>query len=171
MKLYCGFKLDDSITSMVKHAMRQASVEWPLVLVDEDRLHITTAFLGDLPLQDAKNILRSAAHVSPFYCRVGAPDVFPGVLYLGVQSDGAHAVRELQAEAFKKLTGKALWPSPYKPHLTLAKAEGSKAAAKEPLYRAANRITDLAAGSCLVQQLILFEKSEHLHTITLQEGT
>lgn len=169
MKLYCGFKLDDTITTMVKHAMKRAEVEWPLVLVDEDRLHVTTAFLGDMLLQDAKNILQSARHVRPFYCRVGAADSFPGVLYLGVQSLGAHAVRDLQFDAYRQLTGKALWPLPYKPHLTLAKAVGSKASAQEPLTRAANRIQDLAAGSCLVQQLILFEKSEHLHTITLQE--
>lgn len=169
MKLYCGFKLDDSIVNVIQHAMEAAKVELPLVITAKDRLHVTTAFLGEMDEQDARNILRSAAGEHWFYCCIGKPNSWPGILYFQVQSNGAERVRNKQAASFQRLTGRSLWPSVFVPHVTLAKTEGPKAGADKQVQEALSRIEEYCPGSFAVRQLCLFHKAQVIETITLQE--
>jgi len=173
MKLYCAFKLDTSLTTMVKHAMQVVNTPdlHPLELIQEDRIHITTAFLGEVSVEEAKEVLRESSDEFEFYCRVGAPGSFPGVLYLSVESVGAYRVRSRQADVYLKECGRKLWPAQYVPHVTLAKRiEGTKVDASAALGKAMLKLRDFVGGACLVKSIGLYHKSECLYELPLREG-
>lgn len=168
-KLYCAFKLDDSINAMVRHAMQRVEGLQPLETTPVDRIHVTTAFLGEIPLEQGADVLRACADELQFYCRVGGPGTFTGVLYLTVESVGAHRLRTLQAEAYGKVCGRRLWPAQYVPHVTVAKrAEGDKRDPKAALALGSKMIHDINPGSCLVTHIGLYTKSDCLYEIPLR---
>ena len=170
MKLYCGFKLDHMTECMVKAAMTLANPIAPLTLVPEDRLHITTAFLGELDEVTASDILKAAAGVSTFSCKLGAPSSFPSVLYLSVVCTSARMVRDRQAERYKQLTGRTLWPKEYVPHLTIAKSDfkADRNLLAPLINDAKSKIDDFDSGEFLVDTLYLFHKSEVIDSVKLQ---
>ena len=167
VKLYCGFKLDEVSEKLVLRAQGMAQVEKPLEVTPADRFHVTTAFLGEMSLAKASSILRAAAQEREFLCRIGAPAGFPAVLYLSVQCEAAHRVRDLQAARLKELTGKDLWPKVYIPHVTLAKVNLQHGQAGEAIGRAMERIKDFTTGAFTVHSLCLFNKSEVLDEVQL----
>ena len=100
-------------------------------------LHLTLRFLGptlDERLPALREVLAEAAReTSPFHLELAGAGAFPGpirprVLWLGV-GEGADRVTAL-AGTVGELLASAGWPAderPYRPHLSLARADGIRA--------------------------------------------
>jgi 2'-5' RNA ligase len=129
MKLYCAFKLSQEINNVVKgYIVDYCSDKPPLEPTELDRLHVTTVFLGEMDLEQAKKILHVAEDLYSFEVMMGSILTMANrVLYLDIipLGDMLGQLQKAQADYYKYLTGRNIWPAGYEPHLTLAKAPGA----------------------------------------------
>ena len=130
-----------------------------------DGLHLTLRFLGPAPVAAVPALIEAmqaaAAGVTPFTVRIRGAGSFPPVgrprtLWLGID-DPADGLARLAARLDDALAADG-WPRserPFRPHLTLARADGVRAG---PATAAALRIAaaelDLAS---VIERVVLFE--------------
>lgn len=142
-------------------AVGERTVRW----VRMDGLHVTLRFLGptlDERLPEVRSVLSAAADgVAPFTAVLSGGGAFPGpirprVLWLGFE-EGVEGFAGLSRRVEESLTA-AGWPPderPFRPHLTLARADGIAAGTAT-----AAALVELAAGwrvSWTVDRIGLFE--------------
>ncbi len=135
MRMFIAVDLDDASRALVadeqRRALRRVRERSSLRLVDAQQVHVTLAFLGEVPppLSDrvADAMQQPVTGVMPFQLRIGGLGVFPArgaprVLWLGVQ----HGARELIAvhsavarrlEALRVM----LEDRAFHPHVTIAR--------------------------------------------------
>lgn len=166
MKYYIAFKVGEAATKRAQRFISAHCVgNHPLVPTPLDRIHVTTAFLGEMEESQAKAILHVSTpfRMKSFSVNIGGLRAFqPRVLYASVScpTSALDDLREFQAHFYHKLTGKHLYPAAYTPHLTLAKTEGKESAKQE-----INEILASAAaenweqGPCYVNAIGLYTKS------------
>lgn len=173
MKLYLGFRLDSQLTARIATMIdTYCARREPLEPVPADRIHITTLFLGDVPVATAKSILtRTASERTPFDVFIGAAASFPTVLYLSV--DEPKGMLELlhrrQATEFSLLSGKLPGHTIYTPHVTLAKGRKQSETLRDMIDLAKHRIGPGPEVWSSISSLCLFHKSEILDEVQLQE--
>ena len=168
-RLFIALRLDDRAREAVEAIVEAVRAEEPpgrgVRWVRLEGLHLTLRFLGPTgeervpELADA--IGRAAAGVSPFAIRIGGSGSFPPsgrprTIWLGVE-DTTGSAGQL-ARSLDDALAVAGWPRelrPFRPHLTLARADGVRAgpATVRALARAVEGVTIDAA----IDRLTLFE--------------
>ena len=135
-RTFIGVAVGDSIRATAK-AMQQtlarcgADVKW----VEEENLHVTLLFLGEIDDGDLVNACKFAAKAAakepPFALRVGGVGAFPTprrpkILWGGI-TEGAEALVRLHAAIAEPLLEHGAYRQEergYTPHLTLGRATG-----------------------------------------------
>lgn len=170
MKMYCAIKLNQELTSKVQLLVQTYGNTPPLTPTPLDRVHLTTLFLGDTTEEIGRQVLRSAAHMSPFKVHLMGPGSFDDrVLYLGVQSDYLCKLNNLQRFSAEK---HGLKPAVrYEPHITLCKME-KKGRARGQILNLIDKIVNEVQdwnhlGWSMVESLGLYSKSELLDEVLL----
>lgn len=96
------------------------------------QLHLTLAFLGDVPAGKVGEVLAAAGEAArqaaPFTLRPGALGAFPNwrqprVLWLGLDGEGAGEASRFAASVRRALQARGVWydPKPFRAHITLAR--------------------------------------------------
>lgn len=110
-----------------------AAMNWPVVAVSPDEMHVTLKFLGDTPsnLRDAiqQQVAQMATGQSPFVLRVEGVGAFPNadrpaVLWAGLKHAEPLVTLAERLETALEPLGFARELRPYHPHLTLARIKG-----------------------------------------------
>ncbi|NLI76895.1 MAG: RNA 2',3'-cyclic phosphodiesterase [Candidatus Riflebacteria bacterium] len=131
LRLFFAVQVPAAVRADLARACRRLSSDWKPVA--EPQMHLTLAFLGEVPADRLAEVTaagdRAAAGGQPFPLTLGATDCFPNqhqprVLF--VKADAPPLI-PLAAALQKDL---AAWadPKPFKPHLTLARRQGGRAA-------------------------------------------
>jgi RNA 2',3'-cyclic 3'-phosphodiesterase len=125
----------DRLAAAGVQADSRAGVRW----VRTDGLHLTLRFLGPTPLDQVDAVAAAAAQTAteaaqaPFEVVIGGAGAFPSpgrprTLWLGIER-GADELAALAAALDERLVPLG-WPPedrPFRPHLTLARADGRRA--------------------------------------------
>lgn len=129
-KLYCAVKIGRAHEEKVVEYLekfKERGVFERLECVEPKRLHVTTAFLGEIPQAQAEAVLKSAEGLAPFDCFLGEAMSFGSkVLILRAYGSGLLVLNRRHKDAYWGQTGRNLsGGQKYVPHLTLAKHDGA----------------------------------------------
>jgi 2'-5' RNA ligase len=144
VRLFVALDLDDdarrAIAVLQQRAGQALGDPRSMKMVDPAHMHLTLAFLGEIPGHDVPPIvdaLSISINVHPFAAAFGGLGVFPPggaprVLWLGVE-EGADEIVEVQRVVAGRLggLGMKLEPRPFHPHLTLARWRASRPADRQ----------------------------------------
>jgi len=111
-----------------------ASTGVPQKLVEDENLHVTLAFIGEVPEAEAEEIkaaLRTVEHRA-FKMHLKGLGAFPSeasprVVWVGV-AEGADELRELHKKVLSALRSVGVQPKDprFEPHITISRVKGSK---------------------------------------------
>lgn len=166
MRTFIAIELPPALSAQIERAMRRLSrfapdARW----VRPDNLHLTLAFLGELPSAVVPRVSDALAEVAarhpPHPLRVQGSGTFgpldrPKVLWLAI-SGTLEPLMALQSALARKLAllGAAPDHEVFTPHITLARAKSPRG---EPaLGRAADGSRTLDFGELMVREVSLFE--------------
>jgi 2'-5' RNA ligase len=168
MRLFLAVHIPDSIREELRALQRELKSEWPgWRWVRPESIHLTLRFLGEVDAdRDAlarEAWSRAAARSQPFVIRLGGIGRFPRggrarVLWIGIEEiGGSRRLEELaeRVEAAARERGFDPEKRPFKPHLTLARAQrGAGPAWQED-------ITVDRAEEFSVDRMVLFRSQLH----------
>jgi 2'-5' RNA ligase len=129
-KLYCAVKIGRAHEETVVEyldSFKERGLFFRLETVEPKRLHVTTAFLGEMPQAQAEAVLKASEGLAPFDCFLGEAMSFGSkVLILRAYGSGLLRLNRMHADSFEIATGRKLsGGQKYVPHLTLAKHDGA----------------------------------------------
>ncbi len=163
-RLFVAVHLPSDLVSGVTRVQTQlsrsrADVKW----VEEENLHLTLKFLGELPegrALDVREALGSVAGVAPFQVSLRGVGAFPGhggpkVVWVGL-SEGASEFVRLAGAVDQALAarGFAAERRPASPHLTIGRVRG--ASNLEALRRGMDEVGPVALGSFECREVRLY---------------
>ncbi len=166
-RLFVAIELDDDARQAVaayaarifrSGNLRPGLLKW----VRPEQIHITLAFLGDVPDASVAGLVTAISAdipVPPFTVRFGGLGVFPPrgaprVLWMGVRA-GGDEIAAVQAEIATRVRGAGvtLESRPFHPHLTLARWRETRASDASAVAPADRRVV----ASCRVEYATLFQ--------------
>jgi RNA 2',3'-cyclic 3'-phosphodiesterase len=141
VRLFVALDLDDrareAIAALQKQLMRAFEPDRALKRVDPAHMHLTLAFLGEIPDAKAVHIVDALSQdvdAAPFAAELRGLGVFPPhgaprILWLGV-GEGADQITDVQRKVASRLERHdvVLEKRPFHPHLTLARWRTSRPA-------------------------------------------
>lgn len=171
MKLYCAVKIGPVHETKVREYLAKFSGYTVLKATPEDRLHVTTAFLGEMDTPAAIAVLEAVKGVAAFNAFLGESMSFgPKVVVLRAYGSGLNILNRIHGEKFEDLTGKRMQGMKYVPHLTIAKAEEGSGS-----WHEANRGVEVLSYSPTmdfkVESVGLYHKAELIHEVKLRGAT
>ncbi|MBP7632624.1 RNA 2',3'-cyclic phosphodiesterase [Candidatus Ozemobacteraceae bacterium] len=133
MRLFYSIPVPDDVRYELRKAADSLGPDWRPST--EAQLHITLAFMGEVPEQDLDDVIaageRVTAGIAPFSVKLGDAGGFPNdrnprVWFIHVESP------ELMQLADALKPGVARWadPKPFKAHLTIARPRSHRAAGR-----------------------------------------
>jgi RNA 2',3'-cyclic 3'-phosphodiesterase len=158
-------ELVNDVRAVVERGPGARRNDRPVRWVRLDSLHLTLRFLGATPLEQvpivADAVREVARRAHGFEIELGGAGAFPSsgrprTLWLGVHA-GAESLSALASDLHTALAGRG-WPveeRPFRPHLTLARADGVRAGP-----RTASALETAALGrqwSFTAERVVLFE--------------
>lgn len=166
MRAFLAVDVDPHLTYKITEIQRQLAEANPNVkLVEQENLHFTFKFLGDISPEKTETIIEIVEEnikgYSPFDITIKGMGAFPNmdyirVIWLGVEHPGAFSKvqRELDNEfaslGFKKERS-------YIPHLTIGRVKGAQN--KDELISVVEKLEDIEIGTMNIDRLTL-KKSE-----------
>lgn len=170
MRLFVGVPLDPELTRRVgsfvdtlRSRVAQIAPHAPLSWVAPERLHLTLAFIGDVPESRTPTIqvaLEQTTTVRRFQLELAGAGAFPPrgrprVLWVGVH-EGRESLISLAGDVRARLdaVGVALEPRPFSPHLTVARVKEPTGLRPSSLLEG---LTDVAIGRMTVDAITLFQ--------------
>jgi 2'-5' RNA ligase len=166
MRAFLAVDVDPNLTYKIMNIQKQlANVSSNIRLVEEENLHFTFKFLGDITPERKDTIVEiTEEHIkdyAPFNINIKGLGAFPNtdyikVIWLGVEHPGAFSKvqRELDIEFSKMGFNKE---RSYIPHLTIGRVKGTKN--KDELSALVKELENIEIGSMNIDRLTL-KKSE-----------
>ena len=170
MRLFYAIDLDEPARAAVARSIvalrheaeaRGASLRW----VAPPKLHVTLAFLGEVPadrLGRLRDIAAESFEHAPFGCSLSVPGVFPAagaprLVWIGPARGHAEVAR-INRLVWQRLDGAGWGPAPatFEPHVTLGRVQRRRAGAARDL-RALVAGTSLPAVDWTVDHVSLYE--------------
>lgn len=166
MRAFLAVDVDPNLTYKIRNIQKQISQVSPNVkLVEDENLHFTFKFLGDITPEKKDTIIEMTEEnikdYAPFNITIKGLGAFPStdyirVIWLGVEHPGAFSKvqRELDTEFAKLGFNKE---RSYIPHLTIGRVKGPKN--KDELISLVDELKDIDIGTMNIDRLTL-KKSE-----------
>lgn len=164
MRLFCAVEIPEELRAEIRRASAPlratgAGVKW----VKEDQLHLTLAFLGEVPdaAGASQSLAAAAKTVAPFEARIGPYGAFPDfdhpkVLWVGL-SQGEEEMTALADALRSELSARRLPfdDKPFRAHATLGRVQrpGGMKAIKDPAYKL------LKLPSFRIEEAVLFSSA------------
>lgn len=183
MRTFIAIALGEGIQAQVKGVLLDVGRWCPRArTVRIDNIHLTLAFLGEVPdarIPDIDEAISQASLQSTPHELVlrgsgtFGPVAHPKVLWVGVDGDTAPLFalqKKLALELFKR--GFDPDHAVYSPHVTLARAKHPRG--DQDLARAAEALRERALGAELVREVVLFESRADqggMHHVALSRHT
>ena len=149
----------DTLRGRAARLAPHARLSW----VTPERLHVTLAFIGDVPESRTPAImaaLQPPSSVRPFEMALAGAGAFPGrgrprVLWTGV-GEGRDSLISVAGEVQTRLTaaGVALEARPFSPHVTVARVKEPAGLRPSVLLQG---LTDVVVGRMTVDAITLFQ--------------
>lgn len=121
--------------------------------VDPDNLHLTLAFLGEVPEPEIEAIhdALDSLHAAPIQLTLTEPAIFGGTWgqAVGLTGDGGDALTDLHARVLSRLRGAGAAPERrrFRPHVTLVRLRGGEDAGRMIAALAGRRFGPVACTS------------------------
>jgi len=166
MRAFLAVDVDPNLTYKITKIQRQLAQISPNVkLVEEENLHFTFKFLGEITPEKKDTIIEMTEEnikdYTPFNITIKGMGAFPStdyikVIWLGVEHPGAFSKvqRELDIEFSKMGFNRE---RSYIPHLTIGRVKGTKN--KDELVSLVEELHDIEIGTMNIDRLTL-KKSE-----------
>lgn len=166
MRTFIALELGETLTRRLESERARLSRAAPGARwVRQDSLHLTLAFLGEVP--DAliprinEALVGLVADHRPHLLQVRGGGTFgpldsPKVLWVGIGGEDQVALETLQRALVKRLAPLGVAPdhARFSPHITLARAKGPRG---DPMLgRCADGLVGLELGSLAARELVLF---------------
>ncbi len=173
VRTFVAVELAPAVKQEVRQLIRrlqstQAAVKW----VEEENLHITLKFLGEIDNQQVplvcQAVARTVSSYDPFELELKGLGAFPRlerprVLWVGV-GRGSERLVQLQSELDLRLQelGYPLETRPYEPHLTIGRVKRA-GPDMQRLAEALNQWMDFEPGCMWVEEAVVFASQLSRH--------
>ncbi|MDY0261475.1 RNA 2',3'-cyclic phosphodiesterase [Syntrophotalea acetylenica] len=163
LRAFIAMPLEGTVFDRIVNLQRELATRLPTVRwVSPETLHLTLAFLGDIPEESLEKIGTSMLSIgdifAPAEVRIGGLGAFPDlkrprVVWLGLQGD--EALRNLHTAVTGMLSRLQMPPDdkPFRPHLTLGRCRQPDPA----IGRQLAPFLDRQCGQLRLTRLILYE--------------
>lgn len=163
MRLFAGLPLPEDVRRKLHETYRVLENMRGVKTVEEENLHITLKFMGEVPEHRVKNVINTLLNIKydPIYVEIAGVGAFPSrsfprVVWAGVRR-GSEEIRRLAETVERALTplGIRRETRPFHPHVTLARVKQPCGA----VHRFLEENKESSFGSFTVHYFVLFQST------------